>query len=236
MIDKIVVRFGNSSTGRTVAILLFFLTSCTQATPTATPETIRVQYSFSAQPMLGKLNTCAGKNIVSTELRGAGFQDLQTADLVMRVGQPDNLTNTAYQIATDNLIVIVNHQNPLTELTIDQVRGIFTGRIQTWKSIKGMESQIQVWVFPTAEDVQKIFEESILGGSRVTSLARLANSPEEMSRSVSNDPNSIGLLTTRLKTANITVAYTAVSSLPVLAITQSNPHGFLAQIIACLQK
>jgi hypothetical protein len=236
MIDKIVLRFGNSNTGITFAIIMFILTSCTQVSPTATPETIRVQYSFAAQPVLGNLNTCAGKNIVSTELRAAGFQDLQTADLVMRVGQPDNLTNTAYQIATDNLMVIVNTQNPVTELTIEQVRGIFTGRIQTWKSIKGTESQIQVWVFPATEDVQEIFEESILSGSPVTSLARLANSPGEMSQAIANDPNAVGLLTTHLKAANITDAYTAVSSLPVLAITQSSPQGVLAQILACMQK
>jgi phosphate transport system substrate-binding protein len=236
MIVKIIFRFGNSSIGLSFAIFMLFLTSCTQVTPTATPETIRVQYSFATQPVLENLNNCAGVNIVSAELRAAGFQDLQTANLVIRFGQPDNLTNNAYQIATDNLIVIVNPQNPVTELTVEQVRGIFTGRIQTWKSVKGTESQIQVWVFPSTEDVQGLFEGTILGGTPVTSLARLANNPGEMSQAIANDPNAVGLLTTHLKAANITNAYTAVSNLPVLAITQSSPQGVLAQILACMQK
>ena len=83
---------------------------------------------------------------------------------------------------------------------------------------------------------QNIFENTVLGGSPVTSLARLANNPDEMSQAISKDVNAIGLLTRHWKTGDTSEVFTAASNLPVLAITQSQPQGVLAQILACLQK
>jgi phosphate transport system substrate-binding protein len=156
--------------------------------------------------------------------------------MVMRIGLPARLITTAYQIGTDDLLVIINPQNHVNELTADQVRAIFTGRIQTWEAINGTDALIQVWVYSEGEDVQQVFEKSVLGGSPVTSLARLANSPEEMSQAVSNNPSAVGIITRRLKTGTTSDIFTAASSLPVLVFTRSEPQGPLAQILACLQK
>ena len=210
--------------------------SCTPAKPTATPETIRVQYSFATQPWLAYLNNCAGMNIVAAELRAAEYQEPLSADLVMRIGQPDNLTNPAWQIGSDDLLVIVNSQNPITKLTTAQVRGLFTGQIQNWKDVNGADVPMQVWVFPAGEDVQQIFDQTVLGGSPVTSMARLANNPDEMSQAVSKDANAIGIITRHWKTENTSDVFTAANNLPILAISLSEPQGTLAQILGCLQK
>jgi hypothetical protein len=211
-------------------------TSCTPATPTASLEPLRVQYSLAARPWLAKLNNCAGKNVLAVEPRAEEFQDPKSVDLVLRVGQPDNLIAPAYQIGTDDLLVIVNQKNPLVKLTTDQVRALFIGQIHTWNSINGIDAPVQVWVFPAGEDVQQIFERSVLDGTHATSLARMANSPEEILQAVSNDADAIGIITRRLETGNIPDIFTAASSLPVLAITQTEPQGDLAQILACLQR
>jgi phosphate transport system substrate-binding protein len=39
---------------------------------------------------------------------------------------------SATQIALDGIAVIVNNENPITNLTKDQVRGIFTGKMSNW--------------------------------------------------------------------------------------------------------
>ena len=96
--------------------------------------------------------------------------------------------------------------------------------------------RFQVWVFPTGEDIQQIFEATILGGSPLTSMARLATDPDEMARAVSNDPNAIGLITARLKSDTTTDAFIAASNLPVLAISRPMPSETLTKIIACLQQ
>jgi ABC-type phosphate transport system substrate-binding protein len=224
------------STGLIRLFSLILLVSCAPSSPLPTLVPLTVQYTSATTPWLKNLYNCAGNSHVSAELRAAGFQIAQSADLIMRLGQPDKLTTPSYQVGTDDLLVIANNQNRLNQLTDEQVRSLFIGRIQTWKPINGNEARVQVWVFPTGEDVQEIFEQFILGDSPVTSLARLANSPEEMSQAVSNDIDAIGIITRRWKTENTLVVYTAARSLPVLAITQSEPRGNMAQILACLQK
>ena len=39
---------------------------------------------------------------------------------------------TATQIAIDGIAVIVNQENPITNLTSDMVQQIFTGEVTTW--------------------------------------------------------------------------------------------------------
>ena len=209
-----ILRFADFTPKISLTAFIFLVTACAQATPTATYEPIRVQYSFATQPWLANLKKCAGNEIVESELRAADYQETQTIDLVIRIGQSDSLTNTGYQIGTDDLMIIVNPQNPVRKFTAEQVRQIFTGQILEWQGITGTNSPIQVWVFPAGEDVQQIFEKSILGGSPVTSLARLANSPEEMIRAVSKDANAIGLLTHRWNSEETTEVFTVASGLP----------------------
>jgi hypothetical protein len=215
---------------------LILLVSCAPSAPTPISAPLTVQYSFATIPWLKSLYNCAGNQPVSAELCTADLQDIRTADLVMRISSSVDLPAAYFQIGTDDLLVIVNNQNPINKLTADQVRSLFTGRIQTWKPVNGNVAPVQVWVFPVAEDVQQVFEYSILNDSPVTSLARLASTPEGMTQAVSNDVNAIGIITRRWKTENTSEVFTAASSLPVLAITKSDLHGGLSQILACLQK
>ena len=174
--------------------------------------------------------------MVTAEQRGADFLDPQSANMVISIGRPNNLNAFAYQIATDDLLAIINMKNPISKLTTDQVYGLFTGQIQSWKTINGDDAPVEVWVFPAGEDIQKIFDQTALHGSPVSSAAHLANNPDEMLQAIEKDVNAIGIITQHWKTGNITGVYTAASNLPVLAITFSKLQGNLTHILACMQK
>lgn len=170
----------------------FLFTSCSPVTPTAAPEPMTMQYTAATTPWLADLYACAGNNIVKAELHAADFLNPQAADLVMRVGQPSDLPSPAYQISTDDILVIVNRQNPINKLTPDQVRGLFTGQVLTWKDINSTDAPVQVWVFPSGEDVQQNFEQAALGGAPIASAARLANTPgncQQCKRNWNTDPS-----------------------------------------------
>ena len=147
---------------------LLLLSGCVPASPTSTPKSITVQYTAAAQPWLAALVGCSGKSVVIPELRSADTLDINHADLTIRIGEPSNLAAPTYQIGTDDILVIANRQNPINRLTIEQVRGLFTGRIQNWKDIQGTDAPVQVWVFASGEDVQQIFEHTSLDGTPVT--------------------------------------------------------------------
>lgn len=171
-----------------------------------------------------------------SEQSGADLLDPQSADMVIRIGQPDNLIPFTYQIGTDNLLVITNVKNPTSELTAERIYELFTGQIQNWKIINGTDALVQPWVFPAGEDIQRIFNQTMLGGSPVSSAARLANNPDEMQQAIEKDINAVGIITSRWKNGSVSSVYTAANSLPVMAITLSKPQGRLAGILACMQK
>jgi PBP superfamily domain len=227
---------------RIFAILILacsLLSSCFSATPNATPtfaqETIAVQYTAAAVPWLAGLYSCAGVNVVIAEQRAADLLDPQAIDLAIRIGQPASLTSPAYQIGSEDILVIVNPQNPIRALDAEQVRGLFDGQVLNWQEFNGSDAPVQVWVFSSGEDVQQIFEQTILDGSQVTSTARLAVGPDEMAQAIAGDVNAIGILTRHWKSGDV-LAVTTVATEPVLAITRDKPVGAVQELLACLQE
>ena len=40
-------------------------------------------------------------------------------------------------IANDDIVVIVNKDNPLTNITLEQLKGIYTGELAGWQELSG---------------------------------------------------------------------------------------------------
>ena len=219
-----------------ILLACILLSSCNSTQATAKPEQLTVQYTAASVPWLAGVYRCAGQDVVTAEQRGADFLNPSSADMIIRVGRPDNPSAFAFQIASDDLQIIINLKNPSRKITAAQVDGIFSGQIQNWKAINGTDAPVEVWVYPAVEDVQEIFGQSVLHGSPVTSAAHLANNPNEVLQEIEKDVNAIGIISGRWKNGKVNGIYTAASGLPVLAITLSKPEGRLAQIIACMQK
>ncbi len=218
-----------------ILVVAFFLGGCASPTPAPSAVPLAVQYTPAAIPWLAALYTCAGSSPVTADQRAAEYQDLRSADLAIRLGQPDLLVSPAYQVGSDDLLVIVNPQNPLTRLTADQVRGLFTGQIVNWKEAGGSDTAVQVWVYSPADDLQVVFDQAALDRSPVTSNARLASGPADMLRAIAANEGAVGILNRRLLSGSVADIFT-VSTLPVLAITRTDPPAGAMSLIACMQK
>ncbi len=67
-----------------------------------------------------------------------------------------------FVVAYDALAVIVNPANPVTELTREQLEGIFRGRITNWKEVGGEDLRIVVYSRETSSGTYEFFKESVL--------------------------------------------------------------------------
>jgi hypothetical protein len=216
-------------------LIPIFVAACSPVTPTTEAEPLHVQYTFAAQPWLSTVYDCAGSTVVSTELRAAESFDFNTINFAIRIGENSQHSLPTYQIGSEDILVIINRQNPINGLSTEEVLGLFTGRIQTWQEINGSSDPVQVWVFSAGEEVQQIFEQTALGNAPVTSTARLAPDPEEMATAVANDVNAVGILTGHWITGNVSEVYSA-TTVPVLVILPVEPQGVMIDLLACLQK
>jgi hypothetical protein len=83
--------------------------------------------------------------------------------------------------------------------------------------------------------VQEVFDQVVMEGRNVTSAARIAVDPQHMSDMLVNESNAVGILPRRWKVGDSREVF-AIATVPVLAITNSEPQGILQDLIACLQK
>jgi hypothetical protein len=199
----------------------FLLFSCTPSTPQPTPHVVTVYSTFAAQPWLPPLYVCAGTSSVISRV-----DDPSAADIILRMGEPEILVSSAYQIDTDEILIVTHRQSPVQNLALDEARALFAGR---------GDPSVQVWVYAPEADMQIVFDQVLMGGSRVSPSARLAVNPQQMSEILVNEPNTVGILPRHWKVGDIRDIY-LVATVPVLAITQNESGGVIKELLACLQK
>ncbi|MDR1371853.1 MAG: PstS family phosphate ABC transporter substrate-binding protein [Dysgonamonadaceae bacterium] len=65
-------------------------------------------------------------------------------------------------VAFDALAIVVNPENKVTNLTREQLEGIFTGKITNWKEVGGADLKITPYSRETSSGTYEFFKESVL--------------------------------------------------------------------------
>jgi hypothetical protein len=202
----------------------FLLVSCSTGTPPSpTPQIASVYSSFAAGPWLSELYNCAAgqSNVFLSRV-----DDPNSADIALRVGEPEFLSSFAYQIDTEEILIVTQRQSPVQNLTLDDARALFMGL---------GDPSVQLWVYASGEDVQQVFDQLVMEGRSVAPSANVAVSPQQMSDTLVNQPNAVGILPRHWKAGDSREVF-SVATVPVLALTNSEPQGVVKDLIACLQK
>jgi hypothetical protein len=189
---------------------------------------LRVSATSAAAPWLRNAYDCspAGTAVV---LATPG-----DAELILRLTEPRPLAGAAYQVGSDDLLIVTHPQVAVGQLAPKQVESLFAGQVHNWRELGGADLDVKVWTYAPTVDIQGFFERTILKGRPVSSWAQLAVSAQDMSDSVGSTPGSVGLLPRHWKTGN-THEVLSLAEVPVLAITDETPQGALAELIACMQ-
>jgi phosphate transport system substrate-binding protein len=99
---------------------------------------------------------------------------------------------TEYKVALDGLSVYVNESNPIAELTIDQLGGIFTGRIKNWKDVGGNDAPIVIYSRENSSGTYEFFKEHVLKGTDFASSAQTMQGTSVLLQAVAKEKNGIG--------------------------------------------
>ena len=74
------------------------------------------------------------------------------------------------QVAWDALAFIVHKSNPLNDISLDEVRAIYSGKITNWKQLKGKDSPIKIFISKTKKGLSGVegsTRELVLKGKEV---------------------------------------------------------------------
>ncbi len=99
---------------------------------------------------------------------------------------------TEYKVALDGLSVYVNPENPVKELTLDQVKDIFTGKTKNWKQVGGADAPITVYSRENSSGTYEFFKEHVLKGSDFAASVQTQQGTALIVQSVVKDKNAIG--------------------------------------------
>lgn len=99
-----------------------------------------------------------------------------------------------YAIANDGIAVVVHKSNPVKNLTIDQIKSIYTGKVKNWKALGGANLPIVVISRDVASGTFEVFNEKALGGAKVDPSAQLLASNNAIATTVGSTPGAIGYI------------------------------------------
>jgi len=128
--------------------------------------------------------------------------------------------NSEYVIALDGLPIIVHKSNPLTTLSKDTVKKIFSGKITNWSQLQLPAGRINIYARDNNSGTYDTFKSLVLG--KKTPLAEGAHrfeSNANLSDAVAKDPNGIGF---------VGLAY--IRNAKVLAISDTETQALIPEV------
>ncbi len=208
---------------RTIMFLLSscLLFSCTSGSETpASTSVVNVHATSAAQPWLTELFECANQQGVVLNVTASGAQ------IELRVGEPEILPAPAFQIDEEEILIVTHRESPIQNLSAEEAQALFAGQ---------GDPSVQVWVYASGEDLQVLFDQLVMKGRSVSSSARVAANPQEMSDILNTEKISVGILPRHWKTGTVRDVYSA-GTVPVLAIQNGEENETARSLLTCLSR
>ncbi|MCI6737116.1 MAG: phosphate ABC transporter substrate-binding protein [Intestinibacter sp.] len=100
-----------------------------------------------------------------------------------------------YQIAIDGIAVITNTANDVKDLTMDQIKDIYTGKITNWKEVGGKDAQIVVVSREDGSGTRDGFQEIVgFESEELTGDAQISDGSGNIKTTVQGNENAIGYI------------------------------------------
>lgn len=167
-------------------------------------QTIQIAGSTSVQPVAErlaeaysqkhpnvKINVQGGGSSVGIKSAQDGTADIGTSSKELKDDEKAGLSE--FLIGKDGIVIVVNTKNTVSDLTEDQVKDIFSGKITNWKEVGGPDETINVVTREEGSGTRGAFEDIIMGKeTKIKGGAIVQGSSEAAKQAVVQDPNAIG--------------------------------------------
>ncbi|MBM4295597.1 MAG: phosphate ABC transporter substrate-binding protein [Deltaproteobacteria bacterium] len=101
-------------------------------------------------------------------------------------------------IAYDGIAVIVHPSNPLTNLRLEDLRALFTGKITDWRSLGLPPHSIHLITREEGSGTREAFESMVMAQQEITPAALVQDSNGSVREIVAGDPHSLGYISAGL--------------------------------------
>jgi phosphate transport system substrate-binding protein len=108
------------------------------------------------------------------------------------MGEETNLYSVT--IARDAIAVIVHPTNPVSDLSLIQIRQVFSGNIRNWSAVGGPSHPIVLVTREEGSGTREAFQKMVMEKEEISLEALVQDSNGAIRQVVSSDPNAIGYI------------------------------------------
>jgi phosphate transport system substrate-binding protein len=95
-------------------------------------------------------------------------------------------------VARDGVTLYVNEGNPVSELSLDQIKAVYLGEITNWKDLGGQDAKIIVYGRENSSGTYVYFRDNVLKGADFSPLTQTLPGTAAVVNAVAKDKNGIG--------------------------------------------
>jgi phosphate transport system substrate-binding protein len=208
MLMRMKSKLGPASVGLTVVLLAaLVMAGC----GSSLSGTVTLSGSTTVQPLAqeaaDEFTKTNSKVTVTVQGGGSSVGITQVSEGTVNIGMSSrelkdnekNLGLVDHQIAYDVIVMIVNPDVTITNLTTDQVKGIFTGKITNWNQVGGANETITVVIRDSSSGTREMFDQTALGSTTAAPVKLVpgaieTNSSGVMRQKVASTKGSIGYI------------------------------------------
>lgn len=171
----------------------------------ASPQTLTVAGSTTVLPIAEMaaegFGDQTGVNVLVSGLGSSagieavtnGTADIATSSRQLTAEESEHEL-VATVVAHDGIAVIVSPDNPVTELTTEQLRDIYAGKIANWSEVGGNDLEIQVVNRDEASGTREAFRSIVMGDTEFDRSAAVLPGTGQVRDVVSRTPGAIGYI------------------------------------------
>lgn len=161
----------------------------TTVLPIAEIASEKIQEAEGIHALVSGLGSSAGIEAVMN-----GTADIATSSRDLTADEEASGLLKKTVIAHDGIAVIVNPDNPVSQLSLDQLRGIFAGQITNWSELGGPDETILVVNRDEASGTREAFKTIVMQGTSFDKRAAVLPGTGQVRDVVSRTKNAIGYI------------------------------------------
>jgi phosphate transport system substrate-binding protein len=99
-----------------------------------------------------------------------------------------------FGVAYDCIVPVVHPSNPIEDITMDQLKAIYTGEVKNWKDVGGPDKTVVVISRDTSSGTYEVWEDKVLKKEKVFPGALLQASNGAVAQAVAKNKYAIGYI------------------------------------------
>lgn len=153
---------------------------------------------------------------------GNASRDMKSKEV--KLAKSKGVAPVRHTVALDCIVPVVNPDNPIKDLSLEQLKDIYTGKIKNWKDVGGKDKSIIVVSRDSSSGTFEVWNKLVLKKAKVRPDAQLQASNGAVAQTVAGNKYAIGYVGIGyLNDRLVALTVNGVAASPKTAMDKSYP-------------